>query len=241
MFPLRDDNPRHGHAWVTWALVATNVLVFLLQLQAQAQGPFAVARLLEDWAFVPAAFFAAPALEAPTLLSSAFMHGGLGHLVSNMFFLAVFGDNVEDRMGHGRFLIFYALGGALATLAHGLVEPRSPVPLVGASGAISALLGAYILFFPRRHVLTFVPPLFVPWLVLRLLLPVPRFYLWWLPAWLYIGYWAFLQVWEAGGSLALAPAAGSGVAWWAHVGGFAFGLLAVGLFARERREGPASG
>ena len=159
------------------------------------------------------------------------------HILGNMIFLAVFGDNIEDRMGHWSFALFYLSGGAAATLAHALFSPISSVPLVGASGAISAVLGAYITLFPRQRVLTLLPPLILPWLVLRLFFRTPRFYAFWLPAWAYIGYWALLQVFEAVTGLGLGmPQAAemdmSGVAWWAHVGGFVFGLVSVRLFTR---------
>src|SRR5690606_9517361 len=152
---------------------------------------------------VPAAFREAPGDALPTLFTSMFLHGGWAHLLSNMVFLVVFADNVEDRFGRLRFLVFYLVGGAFATLAHALFSRESLVPLVGASGAISAVLGAYISLFPRQQVLTFVPPLFVPWLVLSFLARVPRFFLFWLPAWVFIGYWALLQVLEAGASLGM--------------------------------------
>lgn len=235
MFPLRDDNPRHGPPLVTWALVGLALACFLIQLGLMGPGP--ARTLLEQGAFVPRAFFADPVGRASTLVSSAFLHGDLVHLSGNLFFLYVFGDNVEDRMGHLRFAAFYLCGAVLAALAHGMVRPSSPVAMVGASGAISAVLGAYILLFPRRRVLAFVAPLFVPWLVMRVLLPVPAFFLLWLPAWLYIGYWALINLFEAGGMLLGGPVAAGGVAWWAHVGGFAFGLTAASWFARPRGGG----
>ncbi len=234
MIPLRDRNPRHGPAYVTWLLVALNVVVFLYQLslaETRAGWEFVL-----DHAFVPALFFAAPFEHLPTLVTSAFMHGGLGHLVSNMIFLLVFGDNVEDRMGKVGFVAFYLGGAAVASLLHGLFDTGSQVPMVGASGAISAVLGAYIVIFPRQQVLTFIPPLFVPWLLLSFFLPVRRFYAPWLPAWLYIGYWALVQFWEAGfGLVSVAMEAEQQVAWWAHVGGFVFGAGAALLGAGKAR------
>lgn len=233
MFPLRDDNPRHGPAVVMWLLVAFNVVVFVYQINLGSER--ALIAFLLRWGFVPAAFFADPVGEAATLVSSMFLHGGFAHILGNMFFLFVFGDNVEDRMGHGGFVVFYLLGGIVATLIHGLFAPASNLPMVGASGAISAVLGAYIVLFPSRRVLTFIPPLLLPWLVLRLFVPLRQLFLLWLPAWVYIGYWALIQVLEASnGFLMDQPAAD--VAWWAHVGGFAFGVATVRLFARSRIE-----
>lgn len=227
MFPLRDDNPRHGPALVTWALLGINVAVFLYQATLT---PAELYRFLFDHGFVPGQFIRNPLAEAPALVTTMFIHGGFWHLVGNMFFLGVFGDNVEDRLGHGRYLVFYLLGGVVATLAHAFLSGASQLPLVGASGAISALLGAYILLYPRMRVLTFIAPFVLPWLLLRAFARVPRFYLAWFPAWLYLGYWALIQFLEAtGGTLAGGDVAG-GVAWWAHVGGFLFGLLTVRRF-----------
>ena len=229
MIPLRDRNPRHGPAYLTWLFVALNVLVFVYQLslgETRAGWEFIV-----TYAFVPALFFEQPAQHLTTLVTSAFMHGSLMHLVSNMIFLLVFGDNVEDRLGKVRYLLFYLGGAAVASLLHGAFEVSSEVPMVGASGAISAVLGAYIVMFPRQQVLTFIPPLFVPWLLLSVLMPTRRFYAPWLPAWIYIGYWALVQFWEAGLGLVSSPVdAAQQVAWWAHVGGFVFGAALMLLW-----------
>ena len=233
MIPLRDANPAHARPYLTWAIALVNVGVFLYM--ASLGDVFALTSFLLDHAFVPAAFREAPGDALPTLFTSMFLHGGWAHLLSNMVFLVVFADNVEDRFGRLRFLVFYLVGGAFATLAHALFSRESLVPLVGASGAISAVLGAYISLFPRQQVLTFVPPLFVPWLVLSFLARVPRFFLFWLPAWVFIGYWALLQVLEAGASLGMSVQEG-GVAWWAHVGGFAFGLAWTRLLGARRRR-----
>lgn len=239
MIPLRDRNPRHAPALVTWALLAVNVIVFLYQLslgRTQAGLEF-----IYRYAFVPEQFFAAPLAEAPTLVSSAFLHGGAAHLISNMIFLAVFGDNVEDRLGKVRYLLFYLAGAAAATFLHGLLHASSPSPLVGASGAISALLGAYIVIFPHQQVQSFIPPLVLPWLLLRGFMPVRPFYAPWLPAWVFIGYWALVQFIEAGGGLgATGPGNPDQVAWFAHVGGFIFGVVAVLLFRRSRGSGAQS-
>ena len=234
MIPLRDRNPRHGPAYVTWLLVAANVLVFLYQLRLGES--FAGYRFVIEYAFVPAQFFGQPLEHLPSLITSAFLHGGLAHLLSNMIFLLVFGDNVEERLGKVGFLLFYFGGAAVAALLHGVFDRSSPVPMVGASGAISAVLGAYIVMFPRQQVLTFIPPLFVPWLLLNFFAPMRRFYAPWLPAWLYIGYWALVQFLEAGRWLVGTPQdAEQQVAWWAHVGGFVFGAGVVLLRGRRSR------
>ncbi len=234
MIPLRDRNPRHGPALVTWALVAVNVIVFLYQLtlgQTRAGLEF-----IYRYAFVPEQFFATPLAEAPSLVTSAFLHGGAVHLISNMIFLLVFGDNVEDKFGKVVYLLFYLGGAAAATFLHGVLNAASIDPLVGASGAISAVLGAYIVLFPHQQVQSFIAPLYVPWLLLNMLARVRPFYAPWLPAWLFIGYWALVQFLEAGsGIFATGPGSSDQVAWFAHVGGFVFGVLAVLLF---RRSGP---
>ena len=214
MFPLRDANPRTGPAFIAWLLIAVNVALFAYQATLPTERDLFA--FIVTWGFIPREFFADPAGEAVGLFTSMFLHGGLFHLIGNMLFLFVFGDNIENRMGHLAFLAFYILGGLVATLAHGLFAPGSPAPMVGASGAISAVLGAYIVLFPRQRVLTFVPPLF----------------LFWLPAWLYIGYWALIQFVQAAGGVAA-----GGVAWWAHVGGFVFGFVAVRYFASASRRG----
>lgn len=235
MFPLKDANPRHGPSPVTWTLLALNLLAFfhLLSLESEAN----IFRFVHTFGFIPDEFFTTPLGEAFTLFSSMFLHGGVAHIFGNMVFLVVFGDNVEDRMGHLGFLAFYLAGGVVATLAHGSIARGSDIPLVGASGAISALLGAYIMLFPRQRVLTLIPPLFIPWAVLRLFRRFPRFFMPWLPAWLYIGYWALLQLFEASnGLLTEGHMDVSGVAWWAHVGGFVFGVLTVRLFVKPRGD-----
>ena len=215
MFPLRDANPRHGPAFVMWFLLFVNVAVFVYGLSLGSSR--ASLLFVYDYGFVPTLFFEAPAANSYRLLTSMFLHGGLFHLLGNMFFLWVFGDNIEDRMGHFTFLGFYLAGGVLATLIHGFFTSGSPVPMIGASGAVSAVLGAYLVLFPRQRIFTFVPP----------------FFLFWLPAWLYLGYWALIQFVQAGG-LVVRPEAVSGIAFFAHVGGFLFGVLTVRRFASRR-------
>ncbi len=231
MFPLKDANPLHGPSIIMWVFVAANIIIFLFQLTlAEAQ----LWRFITHYGFIPAAFFANPLAEGFSLLSSMFLHGSIAHILGNMFFLFVFGDNVEDRMGHGRFTVFYLLAGVAATLIHGLFDRGSSIPMIGASGAISAILGAYIVLFPHQKVLTIIPPLIVPWLLVRLFGNVPRFFLPWLPAWIYIGYWALIQFFEATNDLMTPQANVAGVAWWAHVGGFVFGVLTVRFFVKPK-------
>ena len=196
-----------------WFLLFLNVAVFVYGLSLGTDR--AALRFVYDYGFVPSLFFEAPVANLYRLLTSMFLHGGVVHILGNMFFLWVFGDNIEDRLGHVGFLIFYLVGGALATLVHGIFSLGSAVPMIGASGAVSAVLGAYLVLFPRQRIFTFVPP----------------FFLFWLPAWLYLGYWALIQFVQAGG-LVVRPGAVSDVAFWAHVGGFLFGALTVRRFAK---------
>jgi len=228
VIPIRDHNPTGGVVWVVWLLLIGNVAAFVWPIwQAGETG---IARVAYEYGFIPTLFFQAPLAEAATLISHAFLHGGWAHLIGNVIFLFVFGDNVEDRLGHLRFALFYLLGAVLAALVHGSVTNEPQLPLIGASGAISAVMGAYLRYFPAKRVQALVVPLVVPWLFLRLFTRVrASFFLWTLPAWFYLGYWAVIQILEGTASLTLM---GTGVAWWAHVGGFVFGLLMAPAFAR---------
>ncbi len=209
MLPLYDVNRSRRPALVVKALVLLNALAFLLEI---ALGPEAVVQAL---GFIPALFFQDPLGEGYRILTSMFLHGGLFHILSNMWFLWIFGDNVEDRLGHGRFLLFYLLGGVAAALAQGMMDPASPVPMIGASGAVSAVLGGYYVLFPRAYVVALV------WFILPFTLA--------LPAGFYLGYWALLQLLQG---LAGVP----GIAFWAHLGGFLFGAFTVRALAPRWRR-----
>jgi membrane associated rhomboid family serine protease len=227
MIPIRDHNPTSDPVWVVWVLVGACVVAFVLPLWAAGEAGIVEAA----WRFgmVPAAVGTDGAWWVGWI-AHAFLHGGWAHLVGNMVFLWVFGDNIEDRLGHLRFLLFYLTGAVAAALAHALLTADPQLPLIGASGAISAVLGAYLRLFPTKRIQALVIPLVVPWLVVRVLRRTPPFFLWTLPAWAYLGYWAALQVWEG---VAAVGVVGGGVAWWAHVGGFLFGVVAVPLFRRR--------
>ncbi|MEW6502235.1 MAG: rhomboid family intramembrane serine protease [Thermodesulfobacteriota bacterium] len=220
MFPLKDDVPADRFPAVNLLLIAANVLVFLYQLTLGRDGMEA---LLYDYGFVPARFFAG---EGPLFLpvfTSMFLHGNLLHILANMWMLWVFGDNVEDRMGHGRYLLFYLLCGVAAVIGQTWSAPGATVPMVGASGAIAGVLGAYFLLFPGARILTFVPILIF-------------FYLLEVPAVFFIGFWFVLQFLQ-GATQQLATGGGEGgVAWWAHIGGFVGGLVLVRFFARNFRR-----
>jgi membrane associated rhomboid family serine protease len=215
MLPLADTIPSRTFPLVNWLLISANVFFFLLTLSA---GPDAY-ELMLLMGVVPSDVLANP-MEFVTLFTSMFLHGGWAHLFSNMLALYIFGDNIEDRMGSGRYLVFYLLCGLLASGTHIAFNPASHVPSVGASGAISGVLGAYILLFPSSRVITLIPIFFFPLIVQ-------------LPALVYLGIWFFSQLFN--GTLAIVGGVQEygGVAWWAHAGGFVAGLLLVMLFVRR--------
>lgn len=205
MFPIRDHNPSNRTPYVTWVLIAVNILVFI-----SYYGLFSDARALNlfyfTWGLVPARLSEAPV----TVLTSMFLHGGIMHLGGNMLFLWIFGDNMEDELGHAPFLGFYLAGGAVAALAQVLADPNSTVPVVGASGAVAAVMGGYILLFPKARV-----DIFIFLVIIIRIVP--------LPAWLMLGLWFGLQLING----VVADTTGGGVAYWAHAGGFIAGLLMV--------------
>ncbi len=220
MIPLHDDNPTTRFPWVTLAVIVLCSLVFLWQISLPTTLQSAVVYGL---GFIPAVVFTdaqlAPELYmVPGTLSvftSMFLHGGFMHLLGNMLFLWVFGNNVEDAMGPLRFLLFFLLCGLAAAAAQALPNPGSEIPMIGASGALSGVLGAYFLLYPRAEILVLIP----------LGLQVIR-----IPAALMLGLWLLIQVLSALGGAADA----AGVAWLAHIGGFLAGLALVPLFKRAR-------
>ncbi|GIG28169.1 rhomboid family intramembrane serine protease [Cellulomonas marina] len=218
MIPIADDNSRRRTTpWVTYLLLVTNVAVFV---STALSTPFEQALTFARYAAVPALVTSDPTTW-PTLLTCTFLHASWLHLGGNMLYLWVFGDNVEDALGHVRYLSFYLLAGVAGSVAQVLVDPSGTVPLVGASGAIAGVLAAYVVLFPRgmvRTIVVIVPPLFV-WPVL--------------PAWLLIGVWFLLQFWS--GLTSLTGLAGGGVAYFAHVGGFVAGLVLARALARPER------
>lgn len=212
--PLHDRNPRLRIArpWVTWGLIAACIFVFYLEASAD---PDAALRMIFGYGLTPAVLTGQARMDpavggvAPllTLLTYMFLHGGVMHLVGNMLFLWVFGDNVEDSMGHRRFLAFYAICGVAAALTQTALDPGATAPMIGASGAVSGVLGGYLLLHPRARIL-------VPIIVI----PV------WLPAYLLIVFWFVFQLAAAFGG------GEAGVAWWAHIGGFVAGAVLTVFF-----------
>ncbi|HYO29147.1 MAG TPA: rhomboid family intramembrane serine protease [Thermomicrobiales bacterium] len=211
LVPIGDENAgRRLTPFVNYALIAVNVAVFLLQLLVGGLS----AAFFVAWGVQPVEVVAFQ--EWQTVFTSMFLHGGLWHLIGNMLFLHVFGDNIEDAMGHARYLIFYLLCGAAAAFAQIATDPFSAVPIVGASGAVSGVLGAYIVLFPQGRIRSL--------LFLGIFGTVVM-----VPAWVQLGLWFAIQL--VLGVLALGAKTGGGVAFFAHVGGFVAGLLLVWLFA----------
>jgi membrane associated rhomboid family serine protease len=224
VIPLRDTVRAQSWPLVTYALIGVNVWMFLYEL---ALGP-ELEPFVGTWGFVPARYFVLAELEPDNwaarylpLLTSMFLHGGWAHLIGNMIYLWIFGDNVEDRLGHFRYLAFYLLTGLGAGLAHAYLHPDSIIPTVGASGAISGVLGGYLVLLPHARVITLVPLFFFFFDIVEL------------PAVLYLGFWFLMQF--ASGALAMVVAGdAAGVAWWAHVGGFVAGMALAHVIRRRR-------
>jgi membrane associated rhomboid family serine protease len=220
MIPIRDENPTRTVPWVTYLLIATNILVWGYQFVSEVSG---VTWLTAAYGMVPRRLLADPLGDAFTLVLSMFMHGSWGHLGGNLLFLHIFGDNVEDRLGHGRYLVFYVLAGLVAALSQLAVDPTSTVPMVGASGAIAGVLGGYMVLYPRAPI-TVLNPIFPLWFLLG---PVLVF-----PAWLVMGEWF---VWNLiPGVQSLNGSSQGGVAFFAHIGGFLVGLITVKAFVSGR-------
>lgn len=223
MIPIRDSVRASRFPAVNYLLIAINFLVFFYELSLGS----GLDRFIAHWAMVPA-FITTHPLTSPgpasppgvfTLFTSMFLHGGWAHILGNMLFLWVFGDNVEDALGRLRYLVFYLLAGVAAGMAQLFMSSDSPLPSLGASGAISGVLGAYLVLYPGARVLTWIPPLI--FVVIRL------------PAVIFIGIWFLIQFFQ--GILAADDPTMGGVAWWAHIGGFVAGLILVNIFRRRER------
>ena len=218
MIPIRDDAPHYTTPWINYFLIALNSLVFLFEV---AMGPHHLNVFLFRFGMVPANLTAALHAGAYTaallpILTSMFLHAGWLHIIFNMWWLWIFGDNVEDSLGHFGYLIFYLLSGLGAALLHLAFNLGSQVPSVGASGAIAGVVGAYFLLFPSARVLTFVFVFFT-----------------WLPAWLILGYWFVLQFLSGAATSLTRQGSNGGIAVWAHVGGFLSGVVLIKLFPRR--------
>ena len=220
MIPLSDHHPRRTTPVVNILLIAINVLMFWWETRLG----YDIEPVLNHVAFVPAAFWSEPSM-VPSIfraLISMFLHGGLLHLGGNMLYLWIFGDDIEDRLGHLRYLVFYLSCGFLATLAHAVMNPNSHAPSIGASGAIAGVLGAYILLFPRERVTTLIP--------IFIFITVRE-----IPAIIVLGLWFVFQLFVGVGSLGVPQEEAGGVAYFAHIGGFIAGMILIVVMGGFRR------
>ena len=207
MFPIRDHNPSLRFPYITYGLILLNVFIFVSYWPISGD-PSKINPLFQNWALVTASIIEGKAYLG--LLTSIFFHGSFMHLLGNMLFLHIYGDNLEDKMGHFWFLIFYLFAGVFANFAQFAADPTSSVPVIGASGAVAAVMGGYLLLFPKARI----DILFI-FVIIFKIIPIP--------AWIVLGIWFVLQLYNG---LAV-PASVSGVAYWAHIGGFVFGILAT--------------
>jgi membrane associated rhomboid family serine protease len=229
MIPIRDDQPSFSTPLINYFLIAVNLLVFLWELSVQGSyGPKALNAVVIELGVVPRHTVAvltghsydSLATAILPLFTSMFLHGSFLHVAGNMLFLWIFGDNVEDYLGHFRYLVFYLVCGLAAGVTHILLNISSRVPSVGASGAIAGVMGAYFILYPRARVLTWFPPIF----------------LFHVPAWLMLGYWFVAQFLSGTVTSIAETSQSSGVAFWAHVGGFAAGVVMIKMFGERPRR-----
>ncbi len=227
MFPIKDTVPRREFPYITWMIILLNGIVFLFEISLPEDS---LKRLFYLFGVVPARYthpdwalmFGLPLNDYWPFITNIFLHGGWVHFIGNMWMLYLFGDNVEDRMGHGRFLAFYMLSGLAASITHVAFNMHSTVPAIGASGAIAGVMGAYFVMFPTARVITLIPIFFLPYFIE-------------IPAFLYLGIWFASQIFSGTFSL-LTPETGGGIAWWAHIGGFITGILLLPVFRKKKRS-----
>jgi len=229
MIPIRDDTPRFSTPYVTYFLIALNAVIFLFEWSMGLQNQRELNALIFQFGVVPrhitAALGGSPQVNLLQafipIFTSMFLHGSWLHIIGNMWVLWIFGDNIEDYLGHFTYLLFYLVCGFAASVAHILLNLNSRVPSVGASGAIAGIMGAYFVLYPRARVLTIVPLIIF-------------FTFWWLPAWIVLGYWFLVQFLSgAATSIAVTSQSGGGIAFWAHVGGFIAGILLIKLLPQR--------
>ncbi|MFH1702446.1 MAG: rhomboid family intramembrane serine protease [Nitrospirota bacterium] len=220
MIPYKDDNPTHRFPYVTIGIIISNILIFLLEIIS----PPGMEKTVYAYGAVPQYILTfekfQPIHPALTVFTAMFMHGGVFHLGGNMLYLWIFGNNIEDKLGHLRFIIFYIFCGITAAYSHALIDPHSLTPMIGASGAISGILGAYLLLFPRAGVYTLI--------FLGFFVQVVK-----IPALIVIGFWAIVQF--INGLVSTGLVKQGGVAWFAHIGGFLIGLLTIKLWLPRRK------
>lgn len=220
MIPIRDTIPSKNYPVVNSTLIGVNLVVFLIQVSSFQSHGIELERFIYTYGLVPARF-SIPYISSHftltqqlfSLISFMFLHGGFMHILGNLWTLYIFGDNVEDRLGSFYYLVFYLLCGLVSGLFHLLLNYHSTVPTIGASGAIAGVMGAYFILYPNSKILTLIPIIIIPWFVE-------------IPAVFFLGFWFLMQVFNAASSSAMA----GGIAWWAHVGGFVFGIVSLKFF-----------
>ncbi|MDA8084514.1 MAG: rhomboid family intramembrane serine protease [Nitrospiraceae bacterium] len=224
MIPLKDTIPNRAFPSTTWMLIILCGVVFLFETTLPQE-------LLDEFTYyfgiVPVEYterhrHGLPVIAYLSFLTTMFLHGGWLHFLGNMWFLKIFGSKVEDRMGHGRFLLFYLIVGILASISYVYFSARSSMPVIGASGAIAGVMGAYYVLFPRARILTLIPVFIFPWFIE-------------LPAVFFLGWWFLIQLF-AGTVARVLPSSGGGTAWWGHIGGFIAGVLLVSFFLKNNRR-----
>jgi membrane associated rhomboid family serine protease len=216
MIPLRDVIPSRTIPYITLTIIALNAAAWLFEV---ALPPDVLPSFLQVYGMVPSDF------HAPTLVTSMFLHGSWSHVIGNMWYLWIFGDNVEDRVGHGRFIVFYLMCGIFAAIGQILMDPASTLPTIGASGAIAGVMGAYFVLYPRSRVLTLIPFIFLQIVEI--------------PATVLLGFWFLMQLFSAGAIAVTAASHGSGgVAFAAHVAGFLVGMAGVLVFKKREEPDP---
>jgi len=217
LIPLRDNIPTKRFPFINWLIIIANGYAFFLELNSGPQ----LNHLISNWALTPKNFFLDIPGQAYTAVTATFLHGGWMHIISNMLFLHIFGDNVEDRLGHFKYLIFYFLVGICANVSQAATSMQSTVPLLGASGAIAGVLGSYFFFYPHSKVVTLIPIGF--FITMREI-----------PAFFFLGFWFLIQMFNGTFSHMAVTASSGGVAWWAHASGFIVGLLFAPFFGGKR-------
>ncbi len=225
MFPLKDTIPSREFPIVTWLLIVVNSVIFLVEISLPTD---VLTSIFYQFGVVPARYshpewavvLGLPIDDYLPFLTNMFLHGGWMHIISNMWTLYLFGDNVEDSLGHTRFLVFYLLSGIAASVTHYIFNADSTVPAIGASGAIAGVMGAYFIMFPHSRIITFIPLFFIPYFIE-------------IPAFVYLWVW-FVSQFFSGTFSMLSPESGGGIAWWAHIGGFLAGIILLPLFKKRR-------
>jgi membrane associated rhomboid family serine protease len=230
MIPIRDDQPRFSTPYVNYFIIGLNAVVFLFELSVGTRGHRALNSLVYEFGVVPEHFALALAGsrrydlagQSITILTSMFLHGGWLHIIGNMWFLWIFGDNIEDHVGHFSYLVFYLVSGFAAAVTHILLNINSNVPTVGASGAIAGVMGAFMVLYPKARVLTLVPL-------------IVFFTFWWLPAWVFLGYWFLLQFLSGTATeIAVTTSQAGGVALLGHGGGFVAGIVLIKILPERK-------